>query len=178
MADYASIARPYAKAVFDLAQESNAFEAWKDTLETAAAVSQDEAFGELISDPKIDKSKLTDLLVDVCSKSLPEGGSNLFKLLIQNDRLQALPEVAAQFEELVAKAQQSVNAEIITAMALSDDQKQALSAALESKLGLKVSLNETIDPELIGGAIVKAGDLVIDGSAKGRIEKLATALAR
>jgi F-type H+-transporting ATPase subunit delta len=178
MADYASIARPYAKAVFDLAQDTNAFQAWSDSLATAAAVSQDEAFGELISDPKVDKSKLTDMLVDLCSKSLPEGGSNLFKLMIQNDRLQALPEVAVQFEELVAKAQQSVNAEVITALALSDAQKQALSTALESKLGLKVSLSETVDPDLVGGAIVKAGDLVIDGSAKGRIEKLATALAR
>lgn len=178
MADYASIARPYAKAVFDLAQETNAFEAWTDALATAAAVSQDEAFGELISDPRVDRSKLSDLLLDVCGKSVPDGGSNLFKLMVQNDRLQALPEVAAQFKELVAKAKELVNAQVFTAMALSDDQKKALSAALESKLGLKVSLTETIDPDLIGGAVVKAGDLVIDGSAKGRIEKLATALSR
>jgi len=118
------------------------------------------------------------LLIDLAKDALPEGGTNLVNLLVQNDRLGALAEIEQQFGDLVAKAKASVNAEVITAMALTDDQKSALSSALEARLGLKVQLEETVDASLVGGAIVKAGDLVIDGSAKGRIEKLTTALMR
>ena len=100
------------------------------------------------------------------------------KLLVKNDRLIALTDVQQQFSDLVAKAQASVNAEVITAKALTDDQKSSLASALESRLGLKVQLEETVDASLVGGAIVKAGDLVIDGSAKGRLEKLTSALMR
>jgi len=177
MADYASIARPYAKAIFELAKESKSYADWTNVLSNAATATEDEDFQALIADPKVNKEKLTDLLVEI-SGDMPEGGLNFFKLIVQNDRILALPEVTANYKELVAKINESVEAEVITAMALTDSQKKALSDSLESKLGLKVSLLETVDPDLIGGAVVKAGDLVIDGSAKGRIEKLATTLAR
>jgi len=177
MADNASIARPYA-AVFDLAQESNSFEGWAAALTQLTAISNDESFSALVSDPRVDGSKVADLLIDLAKDALPEGGTNLVNLLVQNDRLGALAEIEQQFGDLVAKAKASVNAEVITAMALTDDQKSALSSALEARLGLKVQLEETVDASLVGGAIVKAGDLVIDGSAKGRIEKLTTALMR
>jgi F-type H+-transporting ATPase subunit delta len=97
---------------------------------------------------------------------------------VQNDRLEALTDISQQYGELVAKANALVNAEVITAKALTADQKSSLAAALETRLGLKVELAETVDATLIGGAIIKAGDMVIDGSAKGRIEKLTTALMR
>ena len=178
MADNASLARPYAKAVFELAQESGSFDSWTSALEQAAAISQDSGFSALISDPRVERDRLADLLADLIGDVLPDGGRNLIQLLVQNDRLGALADIAAQYAELVARAKQSVNAEVITAMALTDEQQSALAAALESRLGLKVNLEETVDAELIGGAIIKAGDLVIDGSAKGRIEKLTTALLR
>jgi len=97
---------------------------------------------------------------------------------VQNDRLESLVDISQQYGDLVAKAKALVNAEVITAMALTDDQKSSLAAALEQRLGLKVELEETVDADLVGGAIIKAGDLVIDGSAKGRIEKLTSALMR
>ena len=178
MADNASIARPYAKAVFDLAQESNSFEAWTAALDKLAVISNDETFSALVSDPRVDGDRVAELLIDLSKDTLPEGGTNLINLLVKNDRLGVLTDIKQQFEDLVAKAKASVNAEVITAMALTDDQKSALSSALEARLGLKVQLEETIDAGLVGGAIVKAGDMVIDGSAKGRIEKLTTALMR
>jgi len=178
MADNASIARPYAKAVFELAQETNSFDGWSAALANLAAVSQDESFGELINDPRVDGSKLAGLLIDLVKDSLPEGGENLVNLLVQNDRVAALADVEQQFGELVAKAQSLVNAEVTTALPLTDDQKASLTAALESRLGMKVAINETVDTDIVGGAIVKAGDLVIDGSAKGRIEKLTSTLLR
>lgn len=178
MADNASIARPYAKAVFDLAQETNSFEIWSAALAQLSAISGDEEFSALVNDPRVDASRLSNLLIDLTKDVLPEGGTNLVNLLVQNDRLHALSDVEQQFADLVAKAQASVNAEVITAMALTEDQKSSLSSALEARLGLKVKLEETIDASLVGGAIIKAGDFVIDGSAKGRIEKLTTTLLR
>lgn len=178
MADNASIARPYAKAVFDLAQETNSFESWGAALAQLSAISQDDSFSALVNDPRVDGNKLADLLIDLVKDVLPEGGNNFVNLLVQNDRLMALAGIQQQFGELVAKAKASVNAEVLTAKALTEDQKSALAGALEARLGLKVNLEETVDASLVGGAIIKAGDLVIDGSAKGRIEKLTTALMR
>jgi len=178
MADNASIARPYAKAVFDLAQETDSFEGWTAALAKLTAISNDDTFSALVSDPRVDNDRVADLLIDLSKDTLPEGGTNLVNLLVKNDRLNVLTDIEQQFADLVAKAKASVNAEVITAMALTEDQKSALSSALEERLGLKVQLEETIDASLVGGAIVKAGDLVIDGSAKGRIEKLTTALMR
>lgn len=178
MADNASIARPYAKAVFDLAQEAKAFEAWSGALSLLAAISRDEDFSALVNDPRVESSKVADLLIDLAKDALPEGGENFVNLLVQNDRLGALSDIDQQYGDLVAKAQASITAEVVTAMALTDEQKSSLSAALEARLGLKVALQETVDAALVGGAIVKAGDLVIDGSARGRIEKLTTALLR
>ena len=178
MADNASIARPYAKAVFDLAQEANAYDAWAAALEQLSVINNDADFCALVTDPRVEGSNVTELLTDLAKDSLPEGGANFINLLVQNDRLGVLADISQQYGELVAKANALVNAEVITAQALTVDQKLSLTNALEIRLGLKVQLAETVDTNLIGGAIIKAGDLVIDGSAKGRIEKLTTALMR
>ena len=178
MADNASIARPYAQAVFDLAQETNSFDEWSAALSHLTAISNDDDFSALVSDPRVESSRITDLLVDLCKDNLPEGGDNFVTLLVQNGRVDALTDIEQLFNELVAKAKAIVNAHVTTAIALTDDQKSSLASALESRLGLKVEIEETVDVSLVGGAIVKAGDLVIDGSAKGRIEKLTTALLR
>ena len=178
MADNASIARPYAKAVFDLAQETNAFDAWSSALEQLALISQDESFRTLVADPRVDDSQVIELLTGIAKDNLPEGGANFIQMLVLNDRLLALPDIHQQFEAHVAKARALVNADVITAKALTSDQRSALAAALQAKLGMQVELSETVDSSLIGGAIIKAGDLVIDGSAKGRIEKLSSVLMR
>ena len=178
MADNASIARPYAKAVFELAQETNSFDEWLSALDHLAVVSQDESFVALVNDPLVESSKTADLLVDVTKDSLPEGGTNFVNLLVQNDRLLALTDIQQQYGDLVAKAKALVNAKVTTALPLTADQKSSITSALEARLGMKVEIDETVDSSVVGGAIIKAGDLVIDGSAKGRIEKLTSALLR
>lgn len=178
MADNATIARPYAKAVFDYAQESNSFDEWTAVLAQLAAISNDESFSALVSDPRIEDSKVTELLIDLTKDVLPNGGTNFITLLVQNERLGSLVDVQQQYTDLVSIAKAIVTANVTTAIALTDDQKSSLTTALETRLGQKVVLEETVDPTLIGGAIVKTGDLVIDGTAKGRIEKLTTALMR
>ncbi len=178
MADNASIARPYAKAVFELAQETNSFDDWSIALDHLAVISQDDGFVALVNDPRVEASKTAELLVDVAKDSLPEGGANFINLLVQNDRLLALEDINEQYGELVAKAKALVNAKVTTALPLTADQKTSLTSALEARLGMKVEIDENVDPSIVGGAIVQAGDLVIDGSAKGRLSKLTSALMR
>jgi F-type H+-transporting ATPase subunit delta len=178
MANNASIARPYAKAVFDLAQETGSFEDWHGALDQLTAIGSNESFKALVNDPRFEGSKVAELIIDLAQDTLPEGGINLVNLLVQNDRLSSLTDISQLYGELVAKAQALVNAQVVTAMALNDDQKSSLVSALESRLGMKVELEETVDTDLVGGAIIRAGDLVIDGSAVGRIKKLTTALMR
>ena len=178
MADNASTARPYAKAIFELAQENKAFAAWGDALNKLAFIAEDEQFSALIHDPKVSHSNVLNLLLELMGKDLPKGGENFLQLLLKNRRTEALPDISTQYAERVARAEASVNAQVFTAHALSAAQRKALEGALEARLGLKVVLEETVDTSLLGGAIVKAGDMVIDGSAKGRLEKLTTALMR
>ena len=178
MADNASIARPYAQAVFDLAHETTSYNEWSAALSHLTAISSDNDFSAMVSDPRVERSRLTELMVDLSKDVLPEGGENFVTLLVQNSRVEALIDIEQQFNDLVAKAQAIVNAQVTTAMALTQEQKSSLSSALEARLGMKVEIEETVDASLVGGAIVKAGDLVIDGSAQGRIEKLTTALLR
>ena len=178
MADNASIARPYAKAVFDLAQETGSFDEWSAALDHLAVISQDESFIALVNDPRVESSKTAELLTDVAKESLPEGGVNFINLLVQNDRLLALTDIKEQYSDLVAKAKALVNAKVTTALPLTADQKKSLISALEARLGMKVEIDESVDASIVGGAVVQAGDLVIDGSAKGRIEKLTSALLR
>ena len=176
MADNASIARPYAKAVFDLATENSNQDDWAATLESLAAIAQDEEFGKAVSSPQVTAEQLEELVLGVLGKKIPTGGDNFIKLLAQNGRLESLPEVQQQYALLLAESRKSIEAEVLTARPLSADQKSNLTEALQTRLGVSVSIVETIDESLVGGAIVKAGDLVIDGSAKGRVEKLAIAL--
>ena len=178
MADNATIARPYAKAVFDYAQESNSFDEWTTALDQLAVISGDESFSAVVNDPRVEDSKVTQLLIDLSKDVLPAGGTNFITLLVQNERLDSLHDVQQQYADLVAKAKAIVTADVTTAIALSEDQKSSLIQALEQRLGQKVVLEETVDAGLIGGAIIKTGDLVIDGTAKGRIEKLTSTLSR
>ena len=178
MADNATIARPYAKAVFDYAKESNSYDEWASLLNQLAVISKDSSFSAIVNDPRTDNDNVSTLLLDLIKDVLPDGGENFVNLLIQNERLDSLSDVQTQYDELVAKAKAIVKAEVTTAIALTKDQTSALTSALEKRLGQKVVLKETVDPNVIGGAVIKTGDLVIDGTAKGRIEKLTTALAR
>lgn len=178
MADSASIARPYAKAVFDLAKESGDYESWSAALSQLSMIAQDEEFVQLVNDPRVTNQQQVDLLSDLAKDSLPANGDNFLQLLVQNDRLTAIGDIASQYADLVAKEQSLISAEVVTAMPLSDEQQAQLKSALETRLNSKVEINQVVDQSLLGGAIIKAGDLVIDGSAKGRIEKLTTALMR
>lgn len=178
MAGTSSLARPYARAVFELAQESKDLKAWSDGLGFLAALFSDESIQGLINNPRVEQKQLQALFDDLCGDRVPEGGRNLLRLMMANDRLLLMPDVAAQYESMRSEAEGSVDAEVRTAKPMNDEQQARLAQALEKRLGRKVNMTVHEDDALLGGAVIRAGDLVIDGSAKGRLEKLASALQR
>lgn len=172
MAEKSTIARPYAQAAFDLAKQQGKLKEWSEMLQWLAAVAADDAAMDLVGNPEVNKDAKVKLFVDICGDKLTADGSNLLKVLADNKRLDVLPEIAEQFEEQRAEAEKTVEAEVTTPYPLSDDQQQAMVAALKNRLGREVTLVNKTDESLIGGAIIRAGDLVIDASVTGQLERL------
>ncbi|MGE0080765.1 MAG: F0F1 ATP synthase subunit delta [Thiohalomonadaceae bacterium] len=178
MAEITTIARPYAQAVFKLASEQKALKRWSEMLGRAAAVAADPEMAKVIDNPRFSRSQVVDIILGVCGKGLDEYGQNMVRVLADNGRLNLLPEIAALYEIERAQAEGTIEAEVVTAMELTDGQKKDLAAALKKRLGREVSLNVKVDGSLLGGAIIRAGDMVIDGSAISRLEKLGAELMR
>lgn len=176
MAEKSTIARPYAVAAFELAREQNDLARWSDMLGFAAVVVGDEAMQNYIGNPAVDQDTLTRLMLEVCADQLNDMGKNFIKVLVANKRLNVLPEIVVLYNELRADAEKTVDAEVISAFPLTEAQQNTLIEGLKKRLGREVNLVTKVDEKLLGGAIVRAGDLVIDGSVSGQLGKLATAL--
>ncbi|WP_455208122.1 F0F1 ATP synthase subunit delta [Kaarinaea lacus] len=178
MAEKSTIARPYAEAVFSLAKEQSQLKQWSETLQAAAAVAMNNDMQALISNTNVSKDQVANLILDICGSKFSVEGKNLVKLLADNRRLLLLGEIAAQYEELRAEEEKTIDAEVISAFEVSAAQQKQIAEKLKARLGREVSLSCRVDPTLLGGAIIKAGDLVIDGSTKGQIQKLSIELTR
>jgi len=178
MADYTTSARPYARAVYTLATEASTVDGWSEALALMAAVASDPAMRDMLDKPQLSKQQKGELMLKVLSDRLDQHQQNLVRLLAENGRLRALPEVAHQFESFRAEAEGKVEAEVISAFDLTSEQEQAITATLKSKLGRDVSITTRTDESLIGGVIIKAGDTIIDGSMKSQLESLALSLGR
>lgn len=176
MAELTTIARPYAKAVFADAQEKKSLDAWSSSLATLAAFAADADMAKVLSHPSLTASQQAQALVDVCGDKLNEAAKNLVAILAENKRLSLLPEIAALYEELKARMQNAVDVVVTSAFALSEEQSAKLASALKAKLNCEIRMTSTVDETLIGGAIIRAGDLVIDGSLTGKLSKLAEAM--
>ena len=185
MAEKATIARPYARAAFDYARsEPNAqqsFATWSRLLGIAGAVAADPSVGPLLGNPRVPVQKLVELISGVAQQQgleIDAPGRNFLGILAQNHRLAYLPEIATQFEQLRADVENTVDVEVVTAFPADEPQRQALMRALEKRFNRAVRIRETIDESLIGGALIRAGDLVIDGTLKGRLERLTTQMSQ
>ena len=176
MAELITIARPYAEAVFRLAKECGAFDDWSRMLQTAATVAQDAQMAALIADPKVGGADVARVFLGVCESALDAAGKNFVNVLIENDRLTLLPQISNLYEDLKRAHQNQVEAVITSAVALTDAQVQDLVMGLEKRFGHKVKATTQVDADLIGGAHIAVGDVVIDGSVSGQLAKMAFAL--
>ena len=178
MADTTTIARPYARAAFEAARDADALARWSDFLQLLGAVVSDPQMAALIDDPDIAHEKKCDAVLDVCGEETADDTRNFVRTLAENRRLTVVPEISTVFEKLRADAERTVEAEVISARKLTKDQEAQISNALSRRLDVQVTIRNTIDKSLLGGAIVRAGDLVIDGSARGKLHKLALAIGQ
>lgn len=177
MAERLTIARPYAKAIFHLASAANRLPQWSTALQVAAAVVADPRVRALLGNPNVASEQLVGLISSVGGKRFDEPARNFISALAANRRLGFLPEIATRFEQLRAEAERTVEVTVSSAIALSSEQQQHYAAALRARLGREVHLHCELDPGVLGGAIVRAGDLVIDGSVRAGLSQLASAIA-
>jgi F-type H+-transporting ATPase subunit delta len=176
MADLSTLARPYAKAAFELARDAKRFKEWGEALDALAAAVKAPEIAGLIGHPALFKGDLADVLGQALAPVLGEEGKSLVKLLVENNRLKAAPFIAEQFETLRAEAEARIDVEITSAAAIPPAQQEKLADAVSKRLHRDVVVEWKTDESLVAGAVIRAGDLVIDGSVKGELEKLRTAL--
>ncbi|MGH8286699.1 MAG: F0F1 ATP synthase subunit delta [Steroidobacteraceae bacterium] len=177
MADRATIARPYARAAFAAARGDNRLREWNEALALAAQVIADPRVEKLLGSPHVTPAELAKLVTDIAGPRLDEHGRNFVRTLAENRRLGYLPEIVRLFAELKDAAEGVVDVTVVSAAPLDAEQRKALGGALARKLKREVRLHAELDPSLLGGAVVRAGDLVIDGSLRGRLDRMAHALA-
>lgn len=177
MAELTTIARPYAKAVFQFALEKNALEAWSKTLKQLAFIASDKTIKGLLSKPQSTVQQKAAIFASVSESKLDEAATNLLIQLAGNKRLEALPAISVLYEALLAEQQKTVDVNVTSAFTLNDAEVNKLLASLKVRLGgREVKIKTEVDKSLIGGVVVHAGDLVIDASVKGKLAKLKNVL--
>jgi len=176
MAELATLARPYAQAAFNHARKAGTLSDWSAALRTAADISTDSNFRGLIGNPRLSRERLAELLFDIGGGQFSDEIKRFFGTIIENDRLTLLPEVSSIYDELLNEAENRVDVEVISAYAVKKEQQAMLAQVLEKRLGKSVELRTRIDKTLIGGAIIRIGDEVIDGSLLGGLKQMATQL--
>lgn len=176
MSELSTLARPYADAVFRMAQGENDLAGWSSRVASLAMIVSDAQVARLIADPAVSADRVAGLIIDVAGTGLGERGANFVKVLAENGRLTVLPEISVQFESLKANAESTVEATITSAQELTQAQLDELVAGLKARFNRAVTVQVAVDAELIGGAVIAIGDQVIDGSVKGRLQRMSFAL--
>lgn len=176
MAELSTLARPYARAAFEYAREKGALVAWSEQLLLAAAVTATDTVAQVLSNPSLTAQQQAKTLTDVCGDSLNAEGANFIGLLADNKRLPLLPEISALFEQYKANQEKTVEVTVYSAFEVAPDTQQTLAQVLKTKLEREVNVDTEVDAELLGGVLIRAGDLVIDGSVRGRLNKLSEAM--
>jgi F-type H+-transporting ATPase subunit delta len=175
MSELTTIARPYAQAAFEYAVDQKTVSHWQDMLMFAAEVAKDESIRGLLTGA-VAAQKLAEIFNGVCGEQLDKQGQNLIQILAENRRLTALPEIFALFNQFKADYEKEIDVDVVSATKLLKKQQTSIGNALEKRLARKVKLNCSVDPTLIAGAVIKAGDTVIDGSFRSKLNRLADAL--
>ncbi|MFA7475305.1 MAG: F0F1 ATP synthase subunit delta [Castellaniella sp.] len=178
MAEHSTIARPYAEALFEsVRDDARGLEYWSEVMSLLAQVSGMEDVREALGDPRLEDAQRIDLLTGLVPQALPEQAANLVALVVQNGRVEVLPQIAEQFELLRNRHEGTALARISSAFPMDEAQVASLVAGLEKKFGLKLKSVVTVDPDLIGGVRVAVGDHVLDTSVQARLASLRDSLA-
>ncbi len=177
MAETATIARPYAKAVFEAAREHGDFGAWTDALATAAGLAADPRVATAFTSPKLGVADFVRFFDGLATDGAAERWRSFIRVLAENKRLAALPQIASQFEALRETYENEIAVELTAAAPMSDAQTEQMRRALEQRLKRRVRIGTAVDERILGGAVIRAGDLVIDGSLTGRLKRMASELA-
>ena len=183
MSDNSTVARPYARAIFELASRDDKLTEWSEALAAAAEVLEDAGARRFLARPDLDKAARGEFVMAVCGEAADGGllvsplGQNLLRLLAENGRLGALADISAQYDALKARAENRVKVQLTTAASIDGAVATGISNALEQRLGRHVDLELFVDERLLGGAVIRAEDMVIDGSVKNRLEQLAATLS-
>lgn len=176
MAENVTIARPYAEAAFQLASAGNALGPWSEALDRLATVAADPQMRDCISDPKLQPEQLAGLFLDVAGTGLTAEQQNYVRVLVDNERLQVLPEIRDLFVALKNEHEGVKEASIASAFPMDDATLKTLIADLEARFKAKLNVSVSVDPELIGGVKIAVGDEVIDASVRGKLANMAAAL--
>ena len=177
MAEFITVARPYAKAAFDEARKLGNLKAWSDMLQAGAEAVLNAEVRAVVTSPRVIRTQLEALMLSLSGAKANGPEANFIKLLVESQRLILLPEISALFEALRAEEEKSVEVMVTSAFDLNETQKKKITAALKKRLGREIRLSSQIDKALLGGVIIRAGDQVIDGSARNQLSELANALA-
>ncbi len=175
MSETLTLARPYARAAFETASSANALAAWAQKLRFSAQLAADARVGGLIGNPRLDNADLTGLLLPP-DETVDSPFTSFLSLLVENRRALLLPDIAALFEDYKREAERVLKVTLRTATPVPETQADAIKIALKKRFGRDIDLEQRIDPSVIGGAVIDAGDTVIDGSVRGRLARLETAL--
>jgi F-type H+-transporting ATPase subunit delta len=176
MSSLTTLARPYAKAAFELALAEQSLAGWDEMLGLASAIVTEESMAGLLENPDVSRDQVVAIITDAAGDSFNERFRDYLSVLSINDRLQLLPQVGALYRKLRQKAENRLSVKIVSAVPLDDDQAGLLKEALARRFECEIELDNEIDAGVIGGAVVYAGDQVIDGSLLGRLNKLSTSL--
>ncbi len=176
MAELSTLARPYARAAFEYAHGAGALDSWSTALATASVVSRESRVATLLASPSHTAEQQADTMIELCGDDLGADHRNFIRVLAGNKRLPLLPEIASLFEQLKAEQERSVDVKVVSAFALEDSTQQSLAQVLSKKLEREVKVETEVDESLLGGVLIRAGDLVIDGSVRGRLNKLSEAM--
>ncbi|MCH9698585.1 MAG: F0F1 ATP synthase subunit delta [Gammaproteobacteria bacterium] len=167
-----TLARPYAKAIFNQAKLSDKVEQWSEWLNYLDILTSDPEMEMFIQSPKSSKDKVSQVLTEIAEKHVGDQAKNLIALLTMNKRLSIVPDIVALFEQYRANDEGSVNVQVTVPYGLEDHERNTIVTALQSALNKTIQLDATVDASIIGGMIVRAGDQIIDGSVLGNLNRL------
>ena len=176
MSELTTAARPYARAVFEMAKETGELDSWSESLGFMGAIAANEDVAKLLDAPKMAKQAGAEAFIQFCDDKLDDKAQNLVKTLAENNRINLFPEISTLYEVLKDEEEGSVEAIVTSAKKLTKAEEKSIADALKKRLGREVKLKVSVDSALLGGAIIQAGDLVIDGSIQGRLKKMTSAM--